>query len=83
MMEFRNASFGARPSAFVKGVRVRTVHLDRRKTVKTLSNLNAKQFKFHVEEYKAELSVEQYFKRSKDHPDINHNASTHLNFFRI
>lgn len=81
MMEFRNASFGARPSAFIKGVRVKTVHLDRRKTVKTLSNFNAKQFTFYVEEYKAELSVEKYFKRSKDHPDINYNASAHLCFF--
>jgi len=65
MLEFKNASFGARPAAFVKGVRVRTTHLDRKKTVKTLSNSSARQFRFFVDEYNAELTVEHYFKRSK------------------
>lgn len=81
MLEFRNASFGARPSAFVKGVRVKTIHLDRRKTVKTLSNFNAKQFTFFVDDYNAELTVEQYFKRSEDRSDMRHIAATHQLFF--
>lgn len=65
MREFANSSFGARPAAFVKGVRVKATHLGYRKTVKTLSNMNARQYKFQVAEYGRELTVEQYFKTSK------------------
>ncbi len=74
MMEFRNASFGARPAAFVKGVRVKTLHLDRKKTVKTLSNSTARQFRFFVDEYNAEMTVEQYFKKSKYIPLLESSA---------
>ncbi|KAJ2922390.1 hypothetical protein H1R20_g14704, partial [Candolleomyces eurysporus] len=64
MTNFRNASFGARPAAFVKGVRVQTVHLGYRRTVKTLSNKTARTHRFKVQEYEdREMSVEEYFKR--------------------
>ena len=64
MMAFRNASFGARPAAFVKGVRVKTLHLGYKKSVKTLSNKSARQHKFLATELGAEVTVEEYFKRS-------------------
>jgi len=65
MKEFLNASFGARASAFVKGVRVRTTHLDRKKTVKGTHHQNSRSFKFYVEDKKQDMTVEQYFKWSK------------------
>ena len=65
MTEFRNASFGARPAAFVKGVRVTATHLGYRKTVKALSNVNARQHKFVAADLGGEVTVEQYFQRSK------------------
>lgn len=62
--EFANSSFAARPAAFVRGVRVKTKHLNYKKTVKTISNMTARQYKFKVAEYNnEELTVEQYFKR--------------------
>ena len=64
MNAFRNSTFGARPAAFVKGVRVKTVHLGYRKTVRTLSNKTARQHKFLATELGAEVTVEEYFKRS-------------------
>jgi len=67
--EFTNSSFGARAAAFVRGVRVNATHLNYKKTVKTISNQTAKQYSFHVDEYKATLTVEQYFKRSEFLPD--------------
>ncbi|KAJ2919770.1 hypothetical protein MD484_g671, partial [Candolleomyces efflorescens] len=64
LIKFRNASFGARPAGFVKGVRVETTHLHYRKTVKTLSSKTAKTHRFKVQEYNdQELTVEEYFKR--------------------
>ncbi|KAH9474635.1 Protein argonaute PNH1 [Psilocybe cubensis] len=62
MTAFRNASFGARPAAFVKGVRVRTTHLGYKKTVKRLSNMNSNQHKFPAEEFGREVTVAEYFK---------------------
>lgn len=62
MTEFRNSSFGARVNAFVKGVRVKTTHLGYRKTVKALSNFNARQYSFDSEFGK--VTVEAYFKQS-------------------
>lgn len=65
MIEFREASFGARVNTFVKGIRVKTTHLHYKKTVKALSNLTAKQHTFEVAEFgNQRLSVEAYFKRS-------------------
>ncbi len=64
MMEFLDASFGARPQAFVRGVRVRTTHLGYRKTVKTASKFTAKQHQFDAEGL-GKVTVEQYFKKSK------------------
>lgn len=68
MMSFRNSSFGARPAAFVKGVRVRTKHLGYKKTVKKLSNMTAQQYKFRAEEYGREVTVAEYFKLSEFSP---------------
>lgn len=62
MMAFRNASFGARPAAFVKGVRVKTTHLGYKKTVKTLAKQNAREYKFDSDN--GRVSVEQYFRQS-------------------
>ncbi|KZT63105.1 argonaute-like protein [Daedalea quercina L-15889] len=62
MQEFSNASFGARYAAFVKGVRVKTTHLGYTKTVKTASRLNARQHRFHTDDY-GEVTVEEYFRR--------------------
>lgn len=61
--EFTESSFGARSSAFVRGVRVKTTHLGYKKTVKTVSNQNARQYKFNVAEFGRELTVEEYFKK--------------------
>ncbi|KAF8153048.1 argonaute-like protein [Crassisporium funariophilum] len=63
MSAFRDSSFGARPSAFVKGVRVKTTHLGYMKSVKTLSNSNARQHRFHAAEFGGEVTVEEYFKK--------------------
>jgi hypothetical protein len=62
MMAFRSASFGARPAAFVKGVRIRTTHLGYKKTVKTLAKFTPREYKFDSDYGK--ISVEEYFKRS-------------------
>lgn len=64
MMTFRNSSFGARPAAFVRGVRVRTLHLGYKKSVRSLSSKTARQHKFLATELGAEVTVEEYFKRS-------------------
>jgi eukaryotic translation initiation factor 2C len=68
MTEFRNSSFGARPNVFVKGVRVKTQHLGYKKTVKTLSNLNAKQHSFDAADLGGKVTVETYFKKSTGLP---------------
>lgn len=65
MMKFRDSSFNARPVAFVKGVRVKTLHLGYKKSVRTLSNKTARQHKFLATELGGvEVTVEEYFKRS-------------------
>jgi eukaryotic translation initiation factor 2C len=64
MSEFRNASFGARPDAFVRGVRVKATHLGYTKTVKRMFRMNAQEYTFDTEEF-GKVSVEQYFKKSK------------------
>ena len=43
---------------------MRTTHLDRKKTVKGTHPQSSRSFKFHVEEKKQDMSVEQYFKWS-------------------
>lgn len=70
MMEFRNATFGARIDTFVRGVRVVTTHLNRKKTVKRSSNWTARTHKFEWEEEGREVSVEEYFLRSKSNHSI-------------
>ncbi|KAJ7856608.1 argonaute-like protein [Mycena leptocephala] len=61
--EFRNSSFGARPNAFVKGVRIKTTHLGYKKTVKSVFNKSARQHKFDCAEFGGLVSVEEYFFR--------------------
>ncbi|KAK0465234.1 argonaute-like protein [Desarmillaria tabescens] len=63
MVEFSNASFGARYTAFVKGVRVKTTHLGYKKTVKSVSNLLPRQHTFDCEELGGKVNVEQYFSK--------------------
>ncbi|THH27194.1 hypothetical protein EUX98_g6995 [Antrodiella citrinella] len=73
LQEFMNSSFGARASAFVRGVRIRTTHLGYRKTVKDVAKVNAKQHSFDAEGM-GKVTVEQYFKRKYDitlrYPDM-------------
>ncbi|TCD61374.1 hypothetical protein EIP91_008543 [Steccherinum ochraceum] len=73
MHEFLQMSFGGRPSAFARGVRVRTTHLGYRKTVKTVSHLNARQHTFEAEGM-GRVSVEQYFQKKYnirlEYPDL-------------
>ncbi|GBE83588.1 hypothetical protein SCP_0506430 [Sparassis crispa] len=62
MQEFEAASFGARASAFVRGVRVKTTHLGYTKTVKKLATVNANQHRFNAEGF-GEVTVAQYFQK--------------------
>ncbi|KAG6819482.1 hypothetical protein H0H93_011450 [Arthromyces matolae] len=68
-----NFSFGARASAFVKGVRIVARHLGYKKTVKSLASVNARQYSFDTDEF-GKVNVEQYFKRKYniklEHPEI-------------
>ncbi|KAF8208188.1 argonaute-like protein [Mycena galopus ATCC 62051] len=63
MEDFRNSSFGARPNAFAKGVRIKTTHLGYKKTVKSVFNRSARQHKFDCAEFGGLVSVEEYFLR--------------------
>jgi hypothetical protein len=64
MVTFEQVSFGARMSAFVQRIRVRTDHLGHQKTVKRLAKFNAKQHKFEAQELGGMVTVEEYFRRS-------------------
>lgn len=64
MVEFRNASFGARVDQFVRGIRIQTTHLGHKKTVKKASNHTARSYRFKWEESGSQISVEEYFQRS-------------------
>ena len=64
MNAFEQASFGARVSAFVQRIRVKTDHLGHQKTVKRLAKVNAKQHKFEAQEL-GMVTVEEYFRRSR------------------
>ncbi len=70
MMEFRNATFGARIDTFVRGVRVVTTHLGHKKTVKRSSTWTARTHKFEWEDEGREVSVEEYFHRSKSNSRV-------------
>jgi eukaryotic translation initiation factor 2C len=65
MIIFERVSFGARISAFVQRVRVKTDHLGHQKTVKRLAKFNARQHKFEAQELGGIVTVEEYFRRSK------------------
>lgn len=64
MMEFLDSSHDADLGEFVEGVRVKTQHLGYKKTVKRLSNLNARQHYFEAADLGGMITVETYFKRS-------------------
>lgn len=64
MYAFEQASFGARMAGFCKGVRIRTMHLGYRKTVKKLANATAKSHRFDCPELGGMVTVVQYFKQS-------------------
>ena len=63
--QFMQSTFGARANTFAKGVRVKAMHLGYKKTIKSVSNLTARQHRFHVAEFNREMSVEEYFRLSK------------------
>jgi eukaryotic translation initiation factor 2C len=65
MIAFRNATFGARETAFVKGVRIRATHLGYKKTVKAVARQRPREYEFDCSEFGGSITVEQYFKRSK------------------
>ncbi|TFK31811.1 argonaute-like protein [Crucibulum laeve] len=73
LMVFRDSSFGARPNAFVKGVRVKTLHLGYRKSIKGMANKTAKQHTFDAGDLGI-VSVEVYFKKKYNitlrYPDL-------------
>ncbi len=64
MVAFEQASFGARMSAFVQRIRIKTDHLGHQKTVKRLAKVNARQHKFEAQELGGTVTVEEYFRRS-------------------
>ncbi|KAI9432931.1 argonaute-like protein [Lactarius indigo] len=63
MIAFEQASFGARMSAFVQRIRIKTDHLGHQKTVKRLAKVNARQHKFEAQELGGTVTVEEYFRR--------------------
>lgn len=65
MVAFRNASFGAKVNVFVKGLRVEATHLSYRKTIKGMAKENARTYSFDCSELGGRVTVEEYFKRSK------------------
>lgn len=62
MIEYRNATFGARVDGFVRGLRIST-HLRHRKTVRKTSRLSARQATFLWDEVGRQVTVEEYFKQ--------------------
>ena len=64
LQEFTSMSFGARASAFVRGLRVKTIHLGYRKSIKDVARVSAKQHSFDADGM-GRVTVEQYFKRSR------------------
>ncbi|KAH9848679.1 argonaute-like protein [Lenzites betulinus] len=73
LLEFSNASHGARSAMSVRGVRIRTTHVGYRKTIKTVAKLNARQHKFEAEAF-GEVTVEEYFAKKYNitlkYPDL-------------
>jgi eukaryotic translation initiation factor 2C len=65
MVAFRNASFGAKMNAFVKGVRVEATHLTYRKTIKGMAKETARTYSFDCSDLGGRVTVEEYFRRSK------------------
>jgi eukaryotic translation initiation factor 2C len=65
MHAFRNASFGAKVNVFVKGLRVEATHLSYRKTIKGMAKESARTYSFDCSELGGRVTVEEYFRRSK------------------
>ncbi|KAF7968003.1 hypothetical protein HWV62_32204 [Athelia sp. TMB] len=64
LTSFRRMSFGGKPNAFVKGLRVSATHLGYRKTIKTMSTKTSKTHSFDCPELGGgKVTVEQYFSR--------------------
>ena len=64
LQEFMDYSFAARPTAFVKRLRVVVTHLGYRKTIKRAANVSARQHRFTAEGL-GEVTVEQYFAKRR------------------
>jgi hypothetical protein len=66
MTTFRNASFGAKVNVFVKGIRVEATHAGYRKSIKGMAKETARTFVFDCPELGGRVTVEEYFRRSKE-----------------
>ncbi|KAF9444196.1 argonaute-like protein [Macrolepiota fuliginosa MF-IS2] len=62
LSEFLRTGFGARATAFVKGLRIKATHLGYRKTIKRAVDDSARSYKFDSGEY-GTISVEEYFRK--------------------
>ena len=60
LQEFSELSFGARPDAFAKGVRVKTTHLGYTKSIRAVARFTAKTYSFDSDKH-GKVTVEQYF----------------------
>lgn len=65
MIEYQNASWGARVTAFVKGVRIKTTHLGYTKSVRGVARFTARQYTFDCPELGGNVTCEVYYQRSK------------------
>lgn len=65
MLDWKQYTHNARPDVFVRGLRVRLVHLGYKKTVKGVARQTARQYKFFWDEESREVTVEEYFKKSQ------------------
>jgi len=60
---------------------VKTTHLGYKKTIKTVSNMNARQYKFYADEFKREVTVEEYFMKSNYFTFLIYFSSDSFRFF--
>ncbi|EPQ51876.1 argonaute-like protein [Gloeophyllum trabeum ATCC 11539] len=63
MIEYQNASWGARVTAFVKGVRIKTTHLGYTKSVRGVARFTARQYTFDCPELGGNVTCEVYYQR--------------------
>jgi hypothetical protein len=55
----------SRAEVFARSVRIKATHLGYKKTVKNVAKVNAQNHRFYCEEFKAKVTVEEYFQRSR------------------